>query len=556
MGGADLLLVNADVRTMDGARPRARAVAVKDGLIVHVGDGPGGWAGPRTEVIDLAGRTLLPGINDAHAHACGHAAGRPPYVMSLVYPEVRSIADVLARVAEAVRRTPEGEWIRGTGWDAGYLEEGRLPHRADLDAVAPYHPVLLQDFSGHRTWANSLAFELAGIDGPVTDGVVVDGAGLPTGLLDNAARELLQRAVPLPTFAERRELVRAAVAIMHREGVTSFTEPGLGPGGERLFFGALGEATLDAYASLAREGELRARVSVLALPSGMSGASVPDLKGYLSARDPLEDVDPRLLNVLGVKIFADGIPPARTAWMHEEYPEGGHGGLCVRGASDAARGEELAEMVRLAHQAGLQVGVHVVGDRGIDEVVRALAAAVAGDPRPDARHYVIHGQYVSPAALARLAALGFGLNIQPRLQSLVAEQTRELFGDELTEREWPAASALAAGVNVTSSSDCPVTPPDWRAGLAALLTRRAEASGRVAGEAERLTLDQALRTYTVNGAWQDFAESWKGSLTPGKVADLCVVDAALGEVPPAEVAAVPVAMTVFGGQVVHTRLSG
>src|SRR5437868_2575312 len=444
MGFADLLLVNADVHAMDATAPGARVVAIRNGLIAYVGDRTEDWAGPGTEVIDLAGRTLLPGINDAHAHACGHAAGRPPYVIDLVHPAVGSIAEIVALVAEAAARTPAGEWIKGTGWDDGYLAEGRLPHRADLDAVAPHHPVLLQDFSGHRVWGNSHAFDLAGIHGAGVEGVVTDGEGVPTGLLDNAAQDLLQAVVPLPTSAERRRLVGEAVAIMHREGITSFTEPGLGRGGERIFFGTMGEATLQAYASLAREGALQARVSVLALPSGMSGASVPDLAAYLAAREELPDVDPRLLNVLGVKIFADGIPPAGTAWMHQEYPHGGHGSLCVHGGTEAARGSELTEMVRLVHEAGLQVGVHGGGDRGIDEVVAALDAAVEGAPRADTRHYVIHGQYASPAALARLARHGFGLNIQPRLAALVAEQTRGLFGDGMAEREWPAASALAA----------------------------------------------------------------------------------------------------------------
>ncbi|WP_066950839.1 amidohydrolase [Microtetraspora fusca] len=538
MTHADLVFVNGTVLTMDDDLPVAGAVAVRDGVIVHAGADAGDWIGPRTEVVDLGGRVLLPGINDSHLHACGFGLNRPPFSLDVA---LGSIAAVRAAVADAVRETPRGEWIRGTGWDTSTLAEcvadpRRQPTAADLDMVAPDHPVLLQDFSGHVTWVNSRAMELAGISGGHGHG----------GLLHDGDQAAVQRVLPSPTPRERAQVLRDVLATLNREGITSFTEPGLGPGGQHSFFGGMSAGVLDTFAELAVAGELTARVSVLGLPSPMSGASVAETAAYLASPPDLTGVDPRLVRLLGVKVFADGIPPSGTAWMHEEYPSGGHGALCVHGHTEAARGEELADILRLVHTAGLQLGIHVIGSRGIDAVVDALATVAREHPRPDARHYLIHGQFASKQALAKLGELGYGINMQPAIQGLLSDQMREMFGDATADNEWPARSALDLGVATACSSDAPVTFPDWRAGVASLLSRASGASGRVSGAWERIGLEEALRCYTANGARQDFAESWKGSITPGKVADLCVSGARA----PEEIPSAPVKMTVFDGAVV------
>ncbi|MDF5758876.1 amidohydrolase family protein [Spongiactinospora sp. TRM90649] len=516
MNEADLVLVNGRVLTMDPARPTAPGLAVRDGKIVHVGDASG-WTG--TEVVDLRGRVVLPGINDSHLHACGYGLHRPPFCLDVA---LGSIAEVRETVAEAVRRAGPGEWIRGTGWNPGRLAEHRMPGKADLDDVAPHHPVVLQDFSGHTTWANSRALELAGLSGE--------------GLLQHGDQGLVQGLVPPPQGGMVRVL-REVLAELNGYGITSFTEPGLGPGGGTTFAGGMGADVLSAYAELARAGELTARVSVLGLPSGMSGASVEDTAAYLAdLPKDLDGVDERVLRLLGVKVFADGIPPTETAWMREPYPSGAHGSLCTHGATDAERVAELDEILRLVHLAGLQAGVHVVGSRGIDAVVEALATISREHPRHDARHYVIHGQYASASALATLGELGYGINLQPVLQAMESGTTRDMFGAEAAEREWPARSAIDAGVLTACSSDAPVTGPDWRVGVAALTAR----------DGEGISLTEALGTYTVAGARQDFAETWKGTLGEGMAADLFVSGATDVE----EVVTAPVELTVFDGRVV------
>lgn len=557
---ADLVLLDGEVLTVDDTFSVAEAVAITGGSITAVGSTADirAFVGPRTEVVDLRGRTALPGLNDSHLHACAFGITRPPLALDLGFPAVGSIADIAAAVREAVGRTPRGEWIRGNGWDAGYLAEcagGRSPSRHDLDVVAPDNPVCLQDFSGHLTWANSKALEIAGIARatPVPEGGVVHlGAdGKPAGLLAEGAQALLHRHLPAYTRDDIERAFANAISLMHREGITSFTEPGLGPGGNSLFGGASGEQTLDVYADFARRGDLKARVSVLLLLTGMSGSAAEIEKGLREFAYPT-DVDARLLNVLGVKIFADGIPPNKTAWMHEEYAGGGVGCLCVNGGGDIERTEELAEMVRLAHAAGLQLGVHVTGDRAIDAVVDAFVAAQAKHPRDDPRHYVIHADFTSPAGLAKLAAHGFGANMNPAIKWTIAELMERMLGAERAAYQWPMRSAIDAGVTVTSSSDAPVTYPNWRQGVAAMLLRESKTTGRSYGPEECVGIEDAVRAYTMNAAWQDFAESWKGSLEVGKVADVTVLDGTLTTLDPHDLPDTPVAMTIFNGETVHS----
>ncbi|QXJ20997.1 amidohydrolase [Actinomadura graeca] len=557
----DLVLLDGEVLTADARFSVAQAVAITGGKITAVGstDDIRALADARTQVVDLRGRTALPGINDSHLHGCAFGFNRPPLALELGYPAVRSIADIVAAVKEAASRTPEGQWIRGNGWDPGYLAEcldgGRMPDRSDLDAVAPSHPVYLQDFSGHLTWANSRALELAGVtagtETPEGGRIHVDGAGNPTGLLAESAQDLVQRHLPRYTREQVEKAIREAVAAIQREGITSYTEPGLGPGGTSLFAGAASQLTLDVYGDLARSGDLGARVSVLLLLTGIGGSAAEIAEGLANAKVP-EDVDPRILNVIGVKLFADGIPPNETAWMREEYPGGDFGCLCVHGAADALRTRELNEMVRLAHIAGHQLGVHVTGDRAIDAVVDAFEAAQAEHPRDDPRHYVIHADLLGPQSMRKLAKHGFGANMNPAIKWMIADMLEEQLGHERAAYQYPVRSAIEAGIPVTASSDAPVAPPNWRQGVAAMLLRESKASGRTFGPEERVGLPEAVRAYTVNAAWQDFAEDWKGTLESGKAADVTVLDGTLTSLDPHDLPDVPVAMTVFDGRVVHS----
>ncbi|MGC5341938.1 amidohydrolase [Streptomyces sp. DT24] len=560
---ADLILTGGDVLTVDDTFSVARAVAVKRDRIVAVGSDSEirALAGPHTKVVDLAGRTVLPGINDSHLHAAAWQLSRPPFALNVGHPAVRSIADVVESVRRRAADTPSGDWITGLGWDIGYLAEcladrDRRPHRHDLDAVSPHHPVCLTDFSGHMVWVNSKALELAGIargSVPPSGGVIeTDAEGEPTGILKETAQAAVQRLIPLATVAQRKSAIRAAVAALHAEGITSYTEPGLGPGGVQILGGGLSTATLDAYVELARAGELASRVRVLLLPAPMDGSAAEVTAGLTGLAVP-DDVDADRLAVIGVKLFADGVPPNGTAWMHDPYVDGGHGALCVHGADAALQQAELTEMVRVAHAAGHQLGVHVTGDRAIDAVVDAFVAADEAHPRPDARHYVIHGDFISERSLAKLAAHGYSVNMNPAIKWTIADLMDEVVGKERSDYQWPARSAADAGVALCASSDAPITEPNWRQGVTAMLLRESKATGRASGPEQRVTLEVALRAYTVNAARQDFAESWKGTVEPGKVADLCVLGGDLRAADPHDIPDIPIDLTVFNGEIVFER---
>jgi predicted amidohydrolase YtcJ len=266
-------------------------------------------------------------------------------------------------------------------------------------------------------------------------------------------------------------------------------------------------------------------------------------------------VDPRILRLAGAKIFADGIPPNKTAWMYDEYAGGGSGSLCVHGDSHDERAIELTEMVQLAHEAGLQLGVHVTGDAAIDAVVKAFTQANSGARRRDARHYVIHGDFTGPAALRRLAAGGFGLNMNPAIKWTISDLMDQMLGEQRSARQWPIASAMDAGVAVSASSDAPVVKPDWRRGVSAMMLRESKATGKVSGPGEVVGLASAIRAYTATPAWQDAAETWKGSLLPGRVADLCVLGGELRHADPHDIPDIPVDMTVVDGRVVYDPAS-
>ncbi|MGJ5830368.1 amidohydrolase [Streptomyces ossamyceticus] len=558
-----LVLTGGQVITVDAGFTVAEGVAVRGREIVAVGTDAEmrALAGPTTRIVELAGRTVLPGINDSHLHGAAYGLSKPPFALDVGHPAVGSIADIAAVVGEAARAAGPGEWIVGIGWDAGYLTEclaepGRFPHRLDLDAVAPDHPVCLTDSSQHTVWANSEALRRCGIDAdtrPPAGGVIDRGPdGHPTGVLRESAAALLQAAVPSPTLDQRRQAIRHVVAGLHSRGITSYTEPGLGPGGSETVFGALSTDNWTAYADLAASGSLHARVSVLLLPAPMGGSAADMRKGLAELHRP-ESPDPRRLNAIGVKIFADGVPPNRTAWMNEPYLDGGHGSLCVHGHTPDLQVDELFDMIRVAHEAGYQLGVHVTGDRAIDLVVDAFLAAARELPRPDARHYVIHGDFIGAHSLARLAAHGYGVNMNPAIKWTVSDLMEEVVGPVRSAYQWPVRSALDAGVAVCASSDAPVTEPDWRQGVAGMLLRESKASGRVSGPEQRVGLAEALRAYTINPARQDFAEDWKGSVEVGKVADLCVLDRPLLDLDPHDVTRVEVDMTVFDGGVVFER---
>jgi hypothetical protein len=552
-GAADLVLYAGQVLTMDGAGSAAEAVAVKDGTVIRVGSDRSvrRLVGRPTEVINLRGRTVLPGINDSHLHGLRTGLSLPPYNLDVGESAVGSIADIAAVVAEAVAQREAGAWIRGKGWDETKLAEGRSPHRGDLDGVSLDHPVALLDWSNHQLWVNSKALEIAGVtaDTPAPDGgvIVKDAAGEPTGLLLETAMDLVNAHIPAFTEAEQADAIENNLTLLLSQGITSYTEPGIGELAQRL------------YADKARRGALRLRVTALVSRADDTFPVTADqVREILETTTFDPDVDPRWFTVNGVKLRADGVPiGSRTAWMREPYVGGGRGSLVTAGATDQEKVAELTEMIRLVHRAGWQIGTHATGDAAIDAVTAAYAAAAAGHRAGRrARHYVIHADFAWPETLRVLARHGYGVNLNPNIKHLIADTQPGVVGDDRAAYQVPYRSALRAGVRVASASDAPNVPPHWRQGLETALLREG-ASGVVSGPDERIGLPAALRTYTTTPAWQDHADRWKGSLRPGMAADMCILDGRLLDrrgrlaMDPHELSELSVAWTVVDGTVAY-----
>jgi len=523
---ADMVLLGGEIHTVDNMNRRVPALAIANGKILAVGQVKDmeRLSGPQTRRVDLEGRTVLPGINDSHLHLIGWALSQPPYSIDVTFPTVKSIANVVEAVRLAVATRPVGEWIIGRGWDQPYLNEGRAPTAADLDAVSPNNPVMLTEFSGHAVWVNSKAMELAGV-------------ASTTGLFFENAAFALRKVVPPPTTKQTTEALVSAMQKMLQRGITSATDPMLDP------------AEIQIYRDIASDQSI-AKLRMQCLLT--AGESEQSLRDTLQKFGSFKSTDKQWMHTPGIKIMGDGIPTGnKTAWLNEPYQGGGNGSLLMTGDTHEERVAQLNAMIALAHSKGLQVGTHTTGDRSIDEAVAAYTRVQQDQPNKDLRHYLIHADLVSEATLAQMAAQDIGANFNPEIKHLIADSQVHSIGPIRASYEWPYHSALEAGVKVSSSSDAPVTAGNWLQGLATCLERRGKQTGQVSGPEQRINLDQAIRTYTKAPAWQDHADTYKGSLEPGKVADLTVLDERLSAVPPTRFTQAKVVMTILEGDVVH-----
>ena len=559
----DVVFVNGVVVTVDDRDSVKSAVAVKGDSIVAVGDDSEilKLADAATERVDLCGRALLPGINDSHMHSVMTGVNRPPLTIDCTSRAVDSIAEIKAAVAGKARTVAPGEWIRGAGWDEGYLREcladpGRHITRWDLDEVAPDNPVCLTSGTVHELVVNTRALETAGV---TRDTTVLPGSeivrdpvtGEPTGLFrELPAQQYIMQVVPRWTREEKRAGILSVMADLNRRGITSLTDAALGPGGYDLQGGAGAADCIGIYNDLANAAALTTRVSVLYLFGEYGAISLKDF----------EDIVPKLgihsgfgsdwLQIAGIKLFADGVPQAKTAWMHDDYPDGGNGSLVMPGETDAERRDELMRLIAFAHAYGFQCGIHSIGGRAVEACIDGFIAAQKSDGRTDLRHYVIHSDFISQSDIERCARHGIGLAAQPVLKAQFSDAMDAMFGIELSSWQWPLRNLLDAGVHVSASSDAPVAEPDWLAGVEAAVTRRSKATGTVRGPEQRIGRFEAIRLYTMGGAWQDHKEHHKGSIEAGKLADFCVLDGDILTVPEDEIHSLSNVATVVGGRVV------
>jgi predicted amidohydrolase YtcJ len=507
--------------------------------------------GPETRVIDAGGAAVIPGINDAHLHFVSAAMAAFGYLKL-----DRASAPDRAAVRARVERAPVGEdgWIRAHGWDDTAVGSGAgllLDCRPDV-------PVVAFDSTGHQLAVNREALRRAGITATTPDpagGVVGrSAAGEPNGLLQDGAMELLSRSLPPLPEGTLSAALLSLQQRLHGEGITSLTEPGLGPASPGLLDGAGSTAALELLGTLALEAELTLRINVLMLFAGTGGADAAAIESGL--RSGLADtyasrgIDDQQLRIAGVKVFADGIPRSGTAWMSEPYGDAcSHGSLVIKGRNDADKVAEMNRILALIDDAGLQAGIHATGDAATAAAVDALAG------RADAvrnRHYIIHGSFSGHETLKKMAAHGIGYSTNPLIRAEAGDAMRRVLGEERFAQHQPLRSALEAGVQFNLASDAPVTSTDWRRTIVAAVRRSTRTRPGSPSDPERLTGLEALAAMTVQPAWQDKAEHFKGALIPGKAADLCLLSQPWPE--DREIESLldnAAALTLSGGRVVH-----
>ena len=544
---ADLILTNGNVVTVDEKFSIQDAVAVKNGTIIFVGNNTdiGNLIGPKTEKIDLSGKTVLPGINDTHAHVDSIAPMMPPFALDLNAPPIASIADIAATVAGKAKGLPSNSWIRGFGYNPDLLAEcrknpDRQPARWDLDVESLGHPVALWDFSHHNMWVNTRGLELAGINRATRDpdgGIIEkDADGEPTGILREAAADLVESIIPPLTRSEKKTALLIGIQEMNRNGITSYTQPQLLPNDELI----------EIYQDLLTDGRLTARVTGMIL----FGRNFDEFKANLDQWKTPQGLDPRWLQFAQIKIMADGIPPANTAWMWRPYVGGGYGSLTINAATDDEKYDHLLQMIQYGHANGWQIGIHGTGDRTISAILDGYEAAQRLYPNQTGkRHYIIHDELINPTDIQRSADLEVSAAMQPYLMAVTADTSAAIIGPDLAQWDWPFNSVLKGGVKLTFSSDTPCIPPDWRLGIQTAVLREGF-SGSVNGPDECISREDAIRAYTINGAWQDHMEDIKGSIEVGKLADLCIIDKDILTVPAREIGNISVLMTIVDGNIV------
>lgn len=535
---SDVVYYNGTIVTMDEANPSPEAVATLGDRIVALGSAAAlkATAGPRTRLVDLAGKTMVPGLIEPHTHP--HMYPLWAIVANLRCPPmgpVSCMADLVESLKEWAKGVPEGEWIKGFGYDEFGLSEGRHPTRHDLDKVSTDRPIIVFHYCGHHCILNSKALELTGVtrDTPQPAGGAIGkdrATGEPTGMFSEIpAMMRAAMAMPKPSEAQGLEYLSVAARDYLRTGVTSTYDAG-------IFW----KEDLVLYQRAIAEGVWPFRTTLMmpleALPGG-SYKNFPFLTGFGGTH----------LKIGPMKLFVDGSVVGYTGWLREPYTQwkGDHGdshGMLVNSP------ERLKGLVMEAHRAGFQVAIHAGGDAAIDIAVQAIRDAQGTLPRPDARHRIEHAHMAQEDQLDAMAELGITPSFYPSHIYYWGDRYKStILGPERAERLHPLKSAADRGIRFSLHSDCPMS---WVSPLFCMWAgvNRATFGGEVLGPGFRITPHQALKAVTIDAAWQNFEESLKGSIEVGKLADFTVLGENPLQVDPMRIKDIKVEEVILGGE--------
>lgn len=547
---ADLALINGSVITVDGRDSVAQAVAITGGKITAVGttDQIKSSIGGATEVIDLRGRAVTPGLIDSHVH---FSEADALFTVDLSDTAVKTISDVQGRVAAQVAKLKPGEWVRGRGWDEGKYAEQRYLTAADLDAVAPNNPVWLTHTTGHYGVANSYAMKMAEVrkesKDPTAGTIDRDAQGTPTGVMKEAAMGLVSRLVPPLTRDQQKQGLIKIIEDFNREGMTGAKDPGIG------------QAKWELYQELLREGRLTVRVFAL-----WAGARRLEDRAAVLAR---VQANPRQAGLAGdamlisggVKMYMDGSGGARTAWMHDDWSKNLGDTDQGNAGYPSTPPDEYRHMVTELHDAGVHVSTHAIGDRAIDWVIDTYDRALQAKPTRGLRHGLIHGNIPTDRAIDTMARLQRDHDAAyPEASSTfmwwIGDTYAGNFGRLRNQRLNPFQTYVRKGVQWGGGSDYPVTPFAARYGLWAAVARETlngTFGATPFGTTESVDIKTALRSYTIWAARTMFLEDRVGSIELGKDADLAVWDRNPYKVPTAALKDMRCELTLVRGSVVY-----
>lgn len=530
---ADQIFLNGNVVTMDPGMPEATAFGIVSGRFCAVGSDNEirKLARNGTKIVDLGGKTVIPGFIESHNHMS-------LYAMTLLQADCRtppnqSIEDVKASIRDMVDATEPDQWVRGWGYDDTLIAEKRHLTWADLDDVAPRNPVFISHVSGHLAYVNSMALEIAkiGPETPQPEGGEIrkDDNGVPTGLFLELAQFMVSQHIPPYGLSQLKEILQRAIVHFHKAGITSIHDGGVGIRN--------GSVVIKAYRELESEGKLPLRVYM---------TIVEEVYGDILEIGLGTGFGSEYLKIGSVKLFQDGSIQGLTGALTEPY----HNRPDFRGDLIFPQ-EKLDGFVEKYHGEGFQIAVHANGDRAIESVLDAIEKAQKLHPREDHRHMIIHCQTATHDQIRRMKRLGIVPSYFVNHVYYWGDRHVSIFlGPERAKRISPLASSLKEGLIFTLHSDLPVTPVDPLFSIHCAVNRITR-EGKVLGPDERISPMEALKTYSTHAAYCSFEEHIKGSIEVGKLADFTVLSDNPLTIPPVKIKDIKVIKTAVGGSMVY-----